>query len=126
MVTGNFALLAGISPAGGEERYLSVDADAFEWAELPNTHGMALRADGGLLGSKPYAASGTYIDHMSDYCAGFAYRPKLKSGPQACPLNHLYGRFLVVNGEKLKPNPRMARSYRTLKRMTKERPCADR
>jgi len=120
MVTGNFALLAGVVPARVEEWYLAVYADAFEWVELPNTHGMALHADGGLLGSKPYAASGAYIDRMSDYCAGCAYTPGIKLGPRACPFNYLYWYFLIVNEARLKPNPRMAMHYRTLARMTSE------
>ncbi|MGZ8423923.1 MAG: cryptochrome/photolyase family protein [Candidatus Binatia bacterium] len=120
MITGNFALLAGISPAQVEEWYLVVYADAFEWVELPNTHGMALFADGGLLGSKPYAASGAYIDRMSDYCTGCAYDPKIKLGSQACPFNYLYWYFLIVNETRLKSNPRMAMPYRTLARMTAE------
>jgi deoxyribodipyrimidine photolyase-related protein len=121
MITGNFALLAGISPAQVEEWYLVVYADAYEWVELPNTHGMALHADGGLLGSKPYAASGAYIDRMSDYCAECAYSPKLKNGNKACPFNYLYWYFMIVNAEKLKPNQRMALPYRTLERMTEQR-----
>lgn len=117
MITGNFALLAGIAPAQVEEWYLVVYADAFEWVELPNTHGMALHADGGLLGSKPYAASGGYIDRMSDYCHGCAYDPKVKLGPNACPFNYLYWNFLIVNQARLRNNPRMAIPYRTLARM---------
>jgi deoxyribodipyrimidine photolyase-related protein len=120
MVTGNFALLAGIAPAQVEEWYLAVYADAFEWVELPNTHGMALHADGGLLGSKPYAASGAYIDRMSDYCAGCAYNPKIKLGPRACPFNYLYWYFLIVNEARLKSNPRMGMPFATLARMTAE------
>jgi deoxyribodipyrimidine photolyase-related protein len=121
MITGNFALLAGISPAQVEEWYLIVYADAFEWVELPNTHGMALHADGGLLGSKPYAASGAYINRMSDYCAGCVYSPRIKLGPQACPFNYLYWYFLMVNESRLRPNPRMGLPYRTLDRMDSER-----
>jgi len=121
MLTGNFALLAGIAPAEVEEWYLIVYADAFEWVELPNTHGMALYADGGLLGSKPYAASGAYIDRMSDYCAGCVYDPKLKLGVNACPFNYLYWNFLIVNKASLQPNPRMAFPYRVLERFTAER-----
>jgi deoxyribodipyrimidine photolyase-related protein len=108
MVTGNFALLTGVAPAQVEEWYLIVYADAFEWVELPNTHGMALYADGGLLGSKPYAASGAYINRMSDYCTGCAYDPKIKIGPRACPFNYLYWYFLMENETKLGSNPRMA------------------
>jgi deoxyribodipyrimidine photolyase-related protein len=121
MVTGNFALLAGITPAEVEEWYLTVYADAFEWVELPNTHGMALHADGGLLGSKPYAASGAYIDRMSDYCSDCCYSPGIKLGEQACPFNYLYWRFMINNKERLASNPRMTMPYRTLSRMTEER-----
>ncbi len=121
MITGNFALLTGVSPAQAEDWYLAVYADAFEWVELPNTHGMALHADGGLLGSKPYAASGSYINRMSDYCNGCTYDPKVKLGTNACPFNYLYWFFLIVNEERLTSNPRMNLPYRTLKRMTLER-----
>ena len=121
MVTGNFALLTGINPSQVEAWYLSVYADAFEWVELPNTHGMALYADGGLLGSKPYAASGAYIDRMSDYCRTCAYKPKIKLGPTACPFNYLYWHFMIANETRLKSNPRMAMPYRTLARMNEEK-----
>jgi deoxyribodipyrimidine photolyase-related protein len=117
MVTGNFALLAGISPAAIEEWYLVVYADAYEWVELPNVHGMVMHADGGLLGSKPYAASGAYINRMSDYCGGCRYDHGLKSGPDACPFNYLYWNFLIENEKRLAGNPRMAMPYRTLAKM---------
>jgi deoxyribodipyrimidine photolyase-related protein len=121
MVTGNFALLAGIAPHEIEEWYLIVYADAFEWVELPNVHGMVMFADGGLLASKPYAASGAYIDRMSDYCANCRYDPGLKSGPKACPFNALYWNFLIENEARLKGNPRMAMPYRNLARFPPER-----
>ena len=121
MITGNFALLSGISPAEVEEWYLLVYADAFDWVELPNTHGMALHADGGLMSSKPYAASGSYINRMSDYCSGCAFDPKVKSGPTACPFNYLYWYFMIENEAKLSSNPRMAMPYRTLARMSDEK-----
>lgn len=114
MVTGNFALLAGIEPAQIEEWYLAVYADAFEWVELPNVHGMVMHADGGLLGSKPYAASGAYINRMSDYCRTCRYDPKAKPGPGACPFNALYWNFLHENRARLARNPRMALPYRAL------------
>ncbi|QGY02409.1 cryptochrome/photolyase family protein [Methylobacterium mesophilicum SR1.6/6] len=117
MVTGNFALIAGLYPAQVEEWYLIVFADAYEWVELPNVHGMVLWADGGVMGSKPYAASGAYIDRMSDYCAGCAYDVKLKSGPDACPFNYLYWNFLIENEDRLVGNQRMAMPYRTLRGM---------
>ena len=120
MVTGNFALLAGIRPAEIEEWYLAVYADAFEWVELPNTHGMAIFADGGVMASKPYAASGAYINRMSDYCGGCAHDVKVKIGPGSCPFNILYWSFLIENEDKLARNPRMAMPYRNLSRMSDE------
>ena len=121
MVTGNFALLAGLDPKAVEQWYLLVYADAFEWVELPNTHGMALFADGGVMASKPYAASGAYIDRMSDYCSGCRFKPDVKLGPKACPFNYLYWDFLIRNEAKLKANPRMGMPYRTLAKMEPER-----
>ena len=120
MVTGNFALLAGVAPAQIEEWYLAVYADAYEWVELPNVHGMVMHADGGRLGSKPYAASGAYIDRMSDYCKSCAFDPKIKLGPRACPFNYLYWNFLIENEAVLSSNPRMALPYRTLSKMPQE------
>ena len=117
MVTGNFALLAGLDPVQVEEWYLSVYADAFEWVELPNTHGMALYADGGVLGSKPYAASGKYINRMSDYCRGCQYEVKRAHGPEACPFNFLYWDFLARHQDTLRGNPRMGLVYKSLDRM---------
>jgi deoxyribodipyrimidine photolyase-related protein len=117
MITGNFALLAGLAPREVEDWYLLVYADAYEWVELPNTHGMALFADGGLLASKPYAASGAYIDRMSDYCSGCHYSPTIKLGEKACPFNILYWDFLIRNQDRLGKNPRMAMPYNTLKKM---------
>lgn len=117
MVTGNFALLAGIEPAQIEAWYLAVYIDAFDWVELPNVHGMVMFADGGLLATKPYAASGAYIDRMSDYCRGCRYSPKTKDGDKACPITLLYWNFLVENRRRLQGNPRMKMPYRNLDRM---------
>jgi deoxyribodipyrimidine photolyase-related protein len=114
MVTGNFALLAGIAPKEIAEWYLIVYADAYEWVELPNVQGMSQFADGGLLASKPYASSGAYIDRMSDYCRSCIYDVKVKSGPKACPFNFLYWAFLIRNADHLRSNQRLAMPYRTL------------
>jgi deoxyribodipyrimidine photolyase-related protein len=116
MVTGNFALLAGIDPHALHRWYLAVYADAYEWVEAPNTVGMSQFADGGLLASKPYAASGAYIDRMSDYCRGCRYDVKAKAGAGACPFNRLYWPFLIRHADRLAGNPRMAPMYRTLNR----------
>ncbi|MFY8100645.1 MAG: cryptochrome/photolyase family protein, partial [Allorhizobium sp.] len=117
MVTGNFAMLAGIDPVEVCEWYLAVYSDAYEWVELPNTLGMALYGDGGVMASKPYAASGKYIDRMSDFCGGCRYDPKLTTGPKACPFNALYWDFLDRNTEKLARNPRLSNMYATWRRM---------
>ena len=117
MVTGNFALLCGIDPAQVEEWYLAVYADAYDWVELPNTHGMTLFADGGMVGSKPYAASGAYINRMSDYCMNCPFDHKQKTGAKACPFNFLYWNFLIENENLLATNPRMTFAYRNLRRM---------
>lgn len=117
MVLGNFALLAGVDPKYVNEWYLIVYADAYEWVELPNVSGMILFADGGYLASKPYAASGAYIDKMSDYCKNCRYNVKEKNGTTACPFNYLYWNFMMENEDKLRGNPRLSYSYNTLDKM---------
>ncbi len=117
MVTGNFALLAGVDPAEVHEWYLSVYIDAFEWVEAPNTIGMSQWADGGVVGSKPYVSSGAYIDRMSDYCKSCTYAVKEKSGAKACPFNLLYWHFLNRHRDRFAANPRMAQMYRTWDKM---------
>ena len=124
MVTGNFALLAGISPQELHQWYLVVYADASEWVELPNTLGMSQFGDGGLLGSKPYVASGAYINRMSNYCKDCRYDVKQATGPDACPFNALYWSFLDRHRDKLAGNPRMAQMYRTWERMTPDKQVA--
>ncbi|BDW99867.1 cryptochrome/photolyase family protein [Maricaulis maris] len=121
MVTGTFALIAGIDPHALHEWYLAVYIDAFEWVEAPNTVGMSQFADGGLLGSKPYAASGAYIDRMSDYCGDCRYKVKDKTGPDSCPFNSLYWDFLDRNAETLRGNPRLGPVYRNWDRMSDEK-----
>ncbi|KZY64667.1 deoxyribodipyrimidine photolyase [Oleiphilus sp. HI0071] len=121
MVLGNFLLLAGIDPKQVQNWYLLVYADAYEWVELPNVQGMILFADGGLMASKPYAASGSYINKMSDYCQSCRYKVKDKNGDQACPFNYLYWDFLERNKPVLRGNQRLAMPYRTLEKMTDEK-----
>jgi deoxyribodipyrimidine photolyase-related protein len=117
MVTGNFALIYGVRPEAICDWYLAVYADAFDWVELPNTLGMVMHADGGLLGSKPYAASGKYINRMSDYCKGCRYDVQKTIGEDACPLNALYWDFLMRHRDRFEPNPRMKMMYRNVDRM---------
>jgi deoxyribodipyrimidine photolyase-related protein len=118
MVTGNFAMLLGVHPDPINEWYMAVYADAYEWVELPNTHGMATFADGGIVGSKPYAASGAYINRMSDYCGTCRYDVKKRIGDDACPFNALYWDFLDRNRKPLSGNIRMAMPYKSLERMS--------
>ena len=121
MLTGNFALLAGVSPQALHDWYLLVYADAFEWVELPNTLGMSQFGDGGLLASKPYIASGAYINRMSDHCTGCRYDVSKPYGADACPFNALYWAFLVRHRDKLGGNPRMVQMYRTWDKLSDER-----
>jgi deoxyribodipyrimidine photolyase-related protein len=121
MVTGNFALILGVLPRAICEWYLAVYADAFDWVELPNTLGMVMHADGGLMASKPYAASGNYINRMSDYCRGCRYQVSKTTEEAACPFNALYWDFLIRNRERLAHNHRMGMMYRNLDRMNEDR-----
>ena len=114
MVTGNFAMLAGISPSQICDWYLAVYIDAYEWVELPNTLGMATFSDGGIVGSKPYAASGKYINRMSNYCSSCKHNPKNTLEDDSCPFNYLYWNFLIQNSNSLSSNPRMKLVYNTL------------
>ncbi|MGF7153178.1 cryptochrome/photolyase family protein [Novosphingobium gossypii] len=117
MVLGNFALIAGIEPQQVEDWFLVVYADAYEWVELPNVAAMALWADKGRLASKPYAASGNYINTMSDYCGQCRYKVSKKFGPGACPFNPLYWHFMHRHRSLFQRNRRLARVYANWDRM---------
>lgn len=121
MVLGNFALIAGIDPLQVNEWFLIVYADAYQWVELPNVSGMILFADGGYLASKPYAAGGSYINRMSNYCKNCQYKSSKKTGPGACPFNYLYWDFLARNRSKLAHNHRIAMMYKTYDRMSDDK-----
>jgi deoxyribodipyrimidine photolyase-related protein len=124
MITGNFALIAGLDPNEVNRWYLAVYADAFEWVELPNTQGMALYADGGVMASKPYAASAAYINRMGDYCRGCAHDAKDAVGPRACPFNFLYWDFIARHAEEFARNPRMAMPVMGLRKLKPEKLAA--
>ena len=113
MVLGNFAMLAGIDPAQVADWYLVVYADAYEWVEHPTVLGMSQFADGGRLGTKPYAGSGAYINRMSNYCKGCRFDVKKRVGEDACPFNALYWDFLDRNEKKLRGNRRLWQPYAT-------------
>lgn len=121
MVTGNFALLIGVLPEAICQWYLEVYADAFDWVELPNTLGMVMHADGGYLGSKPYAASGSYINRMSDYCKHCQYNVKTAADEDSCPFNSLYWHFVHRHRNQFAGNHRMRMIYRNLERMDSAR-----
>ena len=117
MVTGQFALLAELSPQQVADWYLAVYVDAIEWVELPNVAGMALFANGGRFTSKPYVASGQYIDRMSNYCKGCAYAPAQRSGEGACPVTTLYWNFLDRHQTELAASPRTALMVKNLQKL---------
>jgi deoxyribodipyrimidine photolyase-related protein len=117
MVTGLYALLLGVKPQAVHTWYLSVYVDAVEWVELPNTLGMGQFADAGLMASKPYVASGKYIQRMGNHCKGCRYDPALSTGPKACPYTTLYWDFLMRHETLLKKNPRMAMQLKNLARL---------
>ncbi len=116
MVTGLFALLWGVEPQLVHEWYLAVYVDAVEWVELPNSLGMSQFADGGVMASKPYVATGKYIQRMSNYCAGCRYDPAAATGDDACPFTTLYWDFLVRHQQQLAGNHRMSMQLKNLKR----------
>ncbi len=124
MVTGNFALLAGLAVKAVQAWYLAVYSDAYEWVEMPNTLGMALFGDGGIVGSKPYAASGKYIHKMSNFCKDCRYNPAELLAENACPFNALYWNFFAEHPKKLEGNPRLNYVYSTWRRFPKEKQAA--
>lgn len=117
MVTGLYALLYGVSPKAIHAWYLAVYVDAVEWVELPNTLGMSQFADGGLMASKPYCATGRYLQRMSNYCTGCRYVAEQRTGDRACPFTTLYWDFLLRHADTLRTNPRMAMQLRNLERL---------
>lgn len=114
MVIGLYALLLGVRPSAVHEWFLAVYVDAVEWVELPNTLGMGQFGDGGYMASKPYIASGHYIQRMSNYCNTCPYDPKERVGEKACPFTTLYWDFLMRHQERLITNPRMGMQFKNL------------
>jgi deoxyribodipyrimidine photolyase-related protein len=121
MVTGLYLLLRGVKPQEAHAWYLSVYVDAVEWVELPNTLGMSQYGDGGLMASKPYIASGKYIQRMGNHCKGCRYDPAQATGPTACPYTTLYWDFLMRHETLLAGNPRMGMQVRNLARLTPDK-----
>jgi deoxyribodipyrimidine photolyase-related protein len=117
MITGNFALLAGIHPDEVDKWYLGIYIDAIEWVEITNTRGMSQFADGGIVGTKPYVSSAAYIDKMSNYCQNCFYDKSKKVGEKACPFNSLYWNFYDSNRKLLEKNPRIGMMYKVWDKM---------
>jgi deoxyribodipyrimidine photolyase-related protein len=124
MVTGLYALMLGVQPKQVHAWYLAVYVDAVEWVELPNTLGMSQYADGGVMGSKPYVATGKYIQRMSPHCKGCRYDPAQRSGERACPFTTLYWDFLMRHEKALAKNPRMSLQVKNVARLTDEQKSA--
>ena len=124
MITGNFALLAGVHPDEVDAWYLGIYIDAIEWVEITNTRGMSQFADGGIVGTKPYASSASYIDKMSHYCGSCYYKKAVKTGEKACPFNSLYWNFYDKNEDKLGKNPRIGMMYNVWRKMQPEAKAA--
>lgn len=120
MITGNFALLLQTHPDEVDDWYLGIYADAVEWVQLPNTRGMSQYADGGILATKPYVSSGSYVNKMSNYCANCSYDKKKRTGDDACPFNSLYWNFLDDKREELRSNNRMGMMYNLLGKINPE------
>jgi len=117
MVTGNFALLAGVHPDELDAWYLGIYIDALDWVEITNTRGMSQFADGGIVGTKPYVSSANYINKMSHYCNTCFYNRKEKTGEKSCPFNSLYWHFYDRHADKLAKNPRIGMAYRLWNKM---------
>jgi deoxyribodipyrimidine photolyase-related protein len=124
MVTGLYALMFGVRPREVHAWYLAVYVDAVEWVELPNTLGMSQHADGGLMASKPYIATGKYIQRMSNYCSGCRFDPAESTGPTACPFTTLYWDFLLQHEAAMRLNQRMSMQVRNLERLDEPKRAA--
>ncbi len=120
MVTGLFALLWGVKPKAIHEWYLAMYVDAVAWVEIPNTLGMSQYADGGIVGSKPYIASGAYIDRMSNYCKQCPFDPKQSHGEKACPFTTLYWAFVERHQDLLGRNPRLGMQVKNWQRKSED------
>ncbi|MFN4032194.1 MAG: cryptochrome/photolyase family protein [Fimbriimonadales bacterium] len=118
MITGLYALLLGVHPKQVHAWYLAIYVDAVEWVELPNVYGMSQFADGGLMASKPYIASGKYVQRMSNYCVGCRYQPGKAVGADACPFTTLYWDFLMRHEAAFESHPRLGQQIRNLRRLS--------
>ena len=114
MITGNYALLTETNPDEVDQLYLGIYIDAIEWVEITNTRGMSQFADGGIVATKPYVSSGSYINKMSNYCKDCHYNVNKKTGENSCPFNSLYWNFLDSKREKFRENKRMKMMYSLL------------
>ena len=116
MVTGLFGMLYGVDPQQMNDWHLAMYVDAWDWVSTPNMIGMSQYADGGIVGTKPYAASGKYINRMSNYCTHCRYDPDQATGDDACPFTTFYWAFLDENRDTLSDNYRMNFQMANLRR----------
>ena len=116
MIAGLFTLLYGVNPKHVHDWFMAMYLDSVEWVTLPNTLGLSQYADGGIVGTKPYIASGKYVNRMSNYCRHCTYSPDSVSGEDACPFTVMYWNFLIKHEDRLKDNRRMTFQFRNLNR----------
>jgi len=116
MVLGLFAMQFGVHPGRFNDWHLAMYLDAIDWASAPNTIGMSQYGDGGIVGTKPYTASGNYIHRMSNYCRRCRYDPRKATGEDACPISTLYWDFLDRHADRFAGNPRMNFQLQNLNR----------
>jgi deoxyribodipyrimidine photolyase-related protein len=121
MVVGLYSLLHGVRPSEINDWFLANYVDAVDWVTTPNVIGMSQFADGGIMASKPYSATGAYIDRMSNYCKNCQYKPKESVGPNACPFTTLYWDFLDRHRERLRGNQRLSMQMRNLARLSEDK-----
>jgi deoxyribodipyrimidine photolyase-related protein len=119
MLFGNLVLLAGTEPRAALDWFHRAFIDGYAWVLAPNVVGMATWADGGMMTTKPYAASGRYVERMSTYCTGCRYSPGVRTGPDACPFTTLYWDFLDRHRAVLTKNRRMGPVMGNLDRINK-------
>ena len=120
MVLGQFSLLLGVHPYNFHRWHMAMYVDAVDWVSLPNALGMSQHGDGGIVGTKPYCASGNYIDRMSNYCRACRYNPKSAAGEDACPFTTMYWDFLDRHHDGFAKNRRMTFQVKNLERKSKD------
>ncbi|GAA0963097.1 cryptochrome/photolyase family protein [Frigoribacterium faeni] len=110
MILGNWALQRGVRPDLLNQWFIDMYVDGTPWVMPGNVVGMSQHADRGVVATKPYASGGAYINRMTDHCGGCRFDPKVRLGPDACPVTAGYWAFLDRAAPALADNPRMRQS----------------